>query len=254
MNELTHIHTYKDKSNPRSLINICPNSLEKALEFLPEEYLAMNEHELKKDSSITHIDDLLRISFWREYDAAMVGKRRVVLHNIYTGVCSQTHVLKNIFTNPIRLAYMLTPPKDYEVGMTDILHASMKKTREMLDLPLTDKNGKFDGMLGNVIQKILETSLDRVRGAVVSRSESKVLQANLEIQHNSIADIDSLNDMAEIQRRLDELEKNKETALEIEAPSQEIIDVIEQSRADESEGPSYSRRDPELAINRKKES
>jgi len=216
------VNPITDRSNPRSIINLVAVKTQEAIENIPSQVWDMSEKELKKAGDVTHTVDLIRRSFWGEYDQAQVGKRNIVTTNVYAGICSQNYWVQRIQGNPIRLAYVLTPPKSYQNRIEVLLDIATDQILEILELPNTKKDGTADPMLGNVKHRIWETLLNRARGSVVQRSESKILQANVEVQGKKTVEIDDLTP-DEIDRLLEEQEKKKNAQL-IEGYS-EVIDV-----------------------------
>lgn len=225
MSDIIKVHPFKDRDNPTSLVNICHGVLGRAIENLPEAYLDMGEKELKRTDGLTEIDEMLRIAFWREYDQSLAQRRKFGTNHVYSGTCTNTHFFKNILNNPIRLAYMLQPPREYEVRMTYLLDYATDQILEILNLPNTKKNGEGDGMIAGVKHKIWETLLDRVRGSVVSKSESRVLQANVDASDFKPVDVDQLS-LDQINERLEQLESiQASSSPQIESSSEQVIDV-----------------------------
>lgn len=99
----------------------------------------------------------------------------------------------------------------------------------MLSLPLVDAKGNYNGHLGNTIHKIWETSLDRVRGSVVTRNESRNLTAQMNLTQNiATSDGLSLEQIEEKLRLMDQsgqikqIKENEEDAIEIDAEPTEL--------------------------------
>lgn len=222
MNSLAETETNPiiDKENPRAIINIVPAATKRAIETIPDAAWEMTEKELKEASGSNHTVDLIRISFWREYDRAQLAKKNIVISNVYGGVCGQQTWVQRIQANPLKLAYVLTPPTDYTLKLEAALTLATDQILEILSLPNTRKDGSPDAILGGVKHKIWETLLDRVRGAVVTRSESKVLQANMEVKDNRTVSIDDLTP-----DQIDEMLEAHDQKKALNAGSGEVIDV-----------------------------
>lgn len=190
--ELAPVNPIKDRTNPRAIINLVSRNLEKAIDRIPESVWEMSEKELKKQFETSHNLDLLRRSFWREFDSAQAGKRNIIVSNVYSGICVSATWTGRIEANPFKLAYILTPPRDYQNQIEVLLDIATDQILEILELPNKRKDGSADPMLGNVKHRIWETLLDRAKGSVVARSESKVLQANVDMKEVKSLQIDDL--------------------------------------------------------------
>lgn len=200
------VNPIKDTSNPRSIINLTPSSVSNAIGYIPESIFELGERELKQAAKPTEIEERLRYSFWREYDQAQSALRRINLANIYGGVCSQTHFLKNIVSNSFKLAYILTPPLDYEVQMQELLGLGLEQLRDILLQPHVDDNGKPNPKMADVKQKIVESLHLRVKGAVPYRMETKNLNVNVDGSKQGQLSSKSNISISEIDRELQELE------------------------------------------------
>lgn len=195
----------KDVNNPRSVINITPSSVSNAIRYIPETVFAMGEKELKEHAKPTEIEERLRISFWNEYDRAQHTMKAMNLSNVYGGVCSQTHFLKNIVSNSFKLAYILTPPTDYQLRIEEMLNFSLDQVRDILAQPHVFPDGAPNPKMADVKVKIFESLLERVKGAVAQRVESKNLNVNVEAGR-SVQKADVITSPDEIDKKIRELE------------------------------------------------
>src|SRR4051794_12800675 len=103
MNDLVEVGM-RDKENPRSLINLLPTNVARALEVIPEDMLLQNEEELRKLVNPDVLEERLRIAFWSEYDAAQRQQRKMRIASVYGGLCSSTYFAKRVITSSFKLA------------------------------------------------------------------------------------------------------------------------------------------------------
>jgi hypothetical protein len=218
------INPLKDPDNPRSVINITPHSISHNLQYIPDSTFEMSERDLRKIVEPTLECERIRVAFWREYDKACEAKKNMNLSNVYSGICTQSWFLRHYTKDPFRLAYILIPPIDYEVSMIEALNTSIEQMREILAISNIDEKGKPNTKLMDTKVKIYESLLDRVKGAVPNRIESRNLNLNVEKKADETAP--KLKSMKEIDERLKLLEAQA---------NGEIIDVQAQDpRSSES--------------------
>lgn len=221
----TILNPLKDKDNPRSLVNITPSSLSKAINFIPDSVFELSEKEVRKVANVGEIEDRLRISFWREYDIAQQTGKKMNIQNIVKGNCSDSHFFRKILTNNFKLAYILTPPTDYLTQIEDIYQLGMQRMRQILEYdPVDVDTGKMDFKIAEVQRRITEDAHLRFKGAI----PYKMMTENLHVHKNlNTSDPNKLLDkkyesVDEIKARIRELESGESTQ-EIEV--KEVVDV-----------------------------
>ena len=171
----------KDKTNPRSVINITPSTLSTKIAVIPDSIFEMGEDELRIASRATLIDEQLRISFWREYNSAQDNEKMINLSNVYGPVCSQSHFIKRIITNSHKIAFMLTPPQDYKLRLESMLDFGFAQYEEILRLSNTDAKGNPNTKLIAEKHKIIDTIHQRVMGAIPHRIDTRNVNLNQEL-------------------------------------------------------------------------
>ena len=220
----------KDKDNPRSVINLVPLSVSKSIECIPDEVFALGEAELKKMAKPTEAEEKLRYSFWREYDLAQIGHRRMMISNVVSGVCHNSYFFRYVVTNSFKMAYILTPPPDYEVTIQEMLALGLSQLRDILTQPHVKKNGEVDSKLADVKYRIVEGLQLRVKGAVPHRVESKNLNVNVEQQSPAIPQVHEMEISVEaIEQELQRLRSSTPT-------SGVVIEVTPDKQTQETEG------------------
>lgn len=191
--------------DPRSLINILPSYVADNVQRVPRELLELNEGDISRK---VHSEKLmspelrmLRVAFWAEYDKAQAMMRKMNMTNVFGGVCSITYFRNRVVTNPLMLAYILTPVSEYEVNIKELLVYGLAQLREILSLPHVDKNGKPDPKMAEVKVKIVQDLITRDRGSVVHKIESKNLHMNVN------QNVPDGRDMRSVERELEELQR-----------------------------------------------
>ncbi len=167
-----------DTSNPRSIINIAPDSMRvamnKALELNPELF-SMDEVELtshlyrNRQYRPTPTDNRIRLNFWLEYDRCQVTNQKMRLSNIISNVCSAELYQKTLIKNINKVAWILCPPVDYVTKCREALAFNLDQLRSIIDIPHIGDNGKIDHKLIEAKIRIFKIIDDRVQGAVVQR-------------------------------------------------------------------------------------
>jgi len=195
----------RDKSNPRSLVNIVPLSVSKAIDVIPDSIFEMTDGEIRKIGKIDQTEELLRINFWLEYDRAQMGNRKMNITNVICGVCSLQYFQKNIVSNSFKMAYIARPPIEYTLQIEDLLRISLEQMRDILLLPHVKPDGSVDAKLADVKTRIHDSVELRARGAVPHRVETKNLNVNVDSQQTPLQRQEPLS-LDDINKRLLELE------------------------------------------------
>lgn len=148
---------------------------------IPEAYRIMDETELVKLFRPTALDYALKKRLWAKfYDCESTGIYKMKNTDIFGEVCSGPYFYQDVITNPVRVAWLISPPIDTATLVEEAFHYSFQKIRDgVLKLPVTEKTA------GHLI-KVFQIFADRHLGPVVQRIESKNL--NVEVDGNKNAD------------------------------------------------------------------
>lgn len=169
-----------DKNEPRSLINIIWGEMVSILERLEKshaELFKISEQKLRRMVDPDPEDNMLRISFWAEYDRAQRGGGKMMSGAVTRGVCTRDYWLHNVLKQPLKLAFIVTPPPRYLKKMETLLFIGLDELEEILRTPISkktrDKNGKeYETVNTSLVAskiKIFEMLDLRVKGAVVQK-------------------------------------------------------------------------------------
>lgn len=223
--------TITDEKNPQSLINITPSSVSNALKSIPDSIWELSEDDLAENvKRITpkgfDTINMLRDSFWREFDQATRAGRMIHISNVYGGICSSQFFLKEIVNNSYKVAYICSPPKDYEIAMRHIMNLGLKQIQEIINLPLMIESGKYAGMndskLAHVKYLIMRDIIPRVMGAVPHRIQTENLNVNVDQTNHPQYQLPK--SMEEVEERLKQLEKQSGDI----GQDSEVIDVSQE--------------------------
>ena len=174
-----------NESNPKSLVNLLPASISSYLRAIPESVWLETEDELCKKGKCNEYDELLRHAFWLEYDRAIRSGNKMNPVSIFGGVVSRSTFFKEVIANTFRLAYMCTPPTDYNTRLEELLTLGLKQYREILTLPNINAKGFVDSRLVAVKQRIIEDVANRRRGQVIQRVEVQSKNLNVNVEHTT---------------------------------------------------------------------
>ncbi len=181
--ELTFNTYLSQLEEPRSFLNLLPETMKKAVLSIPEEMVNQDEDTLlrtleerykyKPTASV----EALRTNFWMEYDRVATTRNEVMNQtNVYLGVISREH-FHNLCNNGGHvLAYILCRPPEYEAVMKGLLNLSTRKIRDVLNIPLQKANGDIQD--AKIIELVLKAAamVDlRAKGGYIQRSETKNL-------------------------------------------------------------------------------
>lgn len=173
------------ESDPKSLVNLLPASIGNYLKLVPDELWLKTDSQLFKDGKCNEYDSLLRHAFWIEYDRAIRAGQKMNATNIFAGIVNKSYFFKEICTNTSRLAFLATPPTDYNTRLEELLTQGLQQYREILMLPNLDDKGRVDGRLIAVKQRIIEDVANRRRGGIINRMEVQSKNLNVNVEHNT---------------------------------------------------------------------
>lgn len=167
-------------------MDIVPDAVHKALEFVPPEILGLSEWELlpkleKRHFRPSPLMNAVRVQFWKEYWRAMERSKNMVLTKVFGGLCAPSYFYMYLLRDRSFVAYMLTPPGEYSAVMEEGLTYGLKKMRDILDFPLYDESGKPNTRVADAILKVVSFLDTRLHGQAVQRIEQKVESKNLNV-------------------------------------------------------------------------
>lgn len=218
-----------NEDEPNAIVNFLPECILEALKEIPEIYFTWSERALEKNADLDERDYRLRIAFWDEYNYALDNRVQTLsIAKIIRGVCARNYFDTQVLTSPKKLAWIFFPPADYTKFMSECLHLSMRRMREVLALEIKDSKGKINHKLIEQQMKIWERVEARVRGAIPQalNINQKSVNLNMNQNSNSPTRISNSSDLAAIEAEIAMLE-GKEPPLQIEEEKSEDLQSTE---------------------------
>ena len=191
------VEEWLDRSNPKSIYNMVPESVQIGMEAVTKEMLYMTAEEMEEawpitDSTIQSITSTIkkiRYSFWEEFHRSHNLNQSIKILKVVTGVCSRSYFRDKVATVPHRLAYILKAPDNYKYSLMELHEVGLRQMMEILTAPnyTVDKYGNqiFDSKLARVKVEILKTSQDRLFGGAVHRSLQVTENFNRDLTNQS---------------------------------------------------------------------
>ena len=219
-----------DESNPNALINMIPDRmvplLNKVKEKLPR-MLLRSERELRAYCDPDERDDRVRLSFWDEYNAATGSGKRMSIQSVICGSCSWEGWVTIYEPNHKKLLWIFTPPTSYVSAMRQILYRGTERLLEIMNLPMTDKDGKIDTKVATLVLRAWQLADMRVKGGIVQRMQ--VEQKNLNLNLNADQGAEQarihlqalqLDELEALERRIEKAKKDQGKYLKGISPEQ----------------------------------
>ena len=154
---------FLDVDNPRSLVNIAPVQIREFLLKIPQDTFTLSEAQLTKRAEPDFTAKCLRINFWTEYCRAQDKNLTMKLGNILKGVTHSRYFMHICEENPDQLAWMIVPPKDYNIVQEQIFRDGLEKLKAILTISPYDiktrKITKTDGTIEEIEEKKLNVAL-----------------------------------------------------------------------------------------------
>lgn len=237
-NDAQYMSIY-DTENPCSIINLVPDSLKEVLYEHKDRYTGyfhLNEAEVRNRVKPDERDERLRLNFWDEYNYATQVQSKVRMQQVMQGVCSVECWYQYYLKTPMKIFWMITPPKYYSQSMKYILNMGLDRMIEMMSAKVVDEQGKLDVRAAGVILKAFHLVDLRVKGAIAQKvtidQRTMNLNADINAEHMSRIQLDQLRDMSpddllELERRAQIAERASKSMLRGESPEekQQVIDI-----------------------------
>lgn len=102
---------------------------------------AKAEYDAWRRQCTKEVDDQLRENFWEEFTLSCLTTppRKMNMGNVYRSVLSQTNFTISFLNNPLRVAWMVQPIRDFESQMKSLLRRGTSRLAEILDMPLKQR-------------------------------------------------------------------------------------------------------------------
>lgn len=213
-----------DLDNERSVLRLVSDAIREAILKLPEKYQNKSEREFYLEHRPGAMENRLRLSFWREYEAAQETVMPMNIVKIYAGLCTKEYFYQKVLKNPVILGWMLIPPTDYAVLIEESLGFGVQRLREIMELPLTNSKGEVNVRLCDTIIRATAMLDMRIRGAYVQKSEVRQLNFNMHAEAKDMEKAITASSMEEIEKRIKFLE-SRGKALAAQGPIPPDIEV-----------------------------
>ena len=206
-----------DRTNERAVINMVShdtaNAMLAAAQAAPDLF-GMDQRDLYLRLRNDHMlpsptDNRLRLAFWLEYERALEAGTKMNMQSVYAGITTGPTWTQKIIHSPTRMAWILTPPTDYIVKISEALEFGIDRLRDMLELDPRSPSGKLDVKLMELQAKITWMLEQRVKGAVVQRIEQKTMGLNIHTTDKAVAKAAMENSMEGLEKRLRDIEKKE---------------------------------------------
>lgn len=208
-----------DTGDPNSLISRLPDTLREYFESVNPHYFEKSEAELVLEvfgtSQPQDVCARFKISMWKEFHRVKgTPGKKMSTAAIYSGICTFHYFKRFIATDPGRLAFILTEPKDYHVEVEALLDLAVPEMFRIMQLPhqTNTKTGLIDTALLSLKFKIFQHMEARKHGAIAQNFKHDVNQKNLNLNADitpgtAPPNINDFNSLEEIENKIRELEK-----------------------------------------------
>ena len=205
---------FLDSSNPRSLVSIAPLQIQTYIASLDPSLLTLSDKVLNKQAEPELTDKCLRINFWTEYVRAQDKSTTMLLGNIIRGVTTKEYFLHIAENNPAKLAYIIIPPKDYNIVQDSIFRDSLEKLRQLISLPpydivkrttISDKGEtvtetkRLNPAYIAEVRKVTTMLADRLQGSISRKVD---ISGKLKVEREQESQLAEYTDLRELEEAL----------------------------------------------------
>lgn len=179
-------------------------------------------------------DNQLRFKFWFEYEAALQEHRKMEPVRVYAGICSKQYFFERVMTSAVKVAWIATPPLNYDIKLDEALAYGMERMRDILEIPVESYPPGSRIKLMELQAKVTAMLDMRKKGAYTQRVENKNMNLNVSTTDKQVAAVLAGSTMEQLDTRIKELERRERRALnmpensgakeDIETTSQKIFD------------------------------
>lgn len=212
-----------DRMETRSLINLLPPGMQTQLleaGRVKPDFFGLDERTLWKQlrasqAEPSQTDNQLRFKFWFEYEAALQEHRKMEPVRVYAGICSKQYFYERVLSCAPKVAWIVTPPLNYDVKLDEALAYGMERMRDILEIdPTTYPAGARIKLME--LQAKVTAMLDmRKKGAYTQRVENKNMNLNVSTTDKQVAAVLAGSTMEQLDTRIKELEKRERRALNL---------------------------------------
>lgn len=235
-----------DESIPNSLINIVPPRIKECIQnaYKSDPHLFnMDETDLfsylgSKYRKPSPTENRLRLKFWFEFDrvqeswvadAKSKWENEINISRVISNICSRDFFYSSYIIHPSKLAWLLCIPASYQNKAEEALEFSFEQVRDILSQShilyhpndINKLNPQVDVQFATLKFKIFEALANRVKGAVVQRTENKSVSMNMNTSDRKL-----IREMATSMSETDLIEKIKELE-RMERKSLHLPDVVQ---------------------------
>lgn len=171
-----------DESDPLSVTSLVTPTIRQWMKLIPPKAFTMYEHELRMKAKVGEVEEQIRLAFWDEYAYAQDARCMMNVNKAYERICTKAYFYDSVVREPYKLAYILTPPRNYVYRMREMLELAHRRMREVLELPLLDKRKNPNVKLIAEMVKITVLLENRVMGAVKQKLEVESKSVNVNVE------------------------------------------------------------------------
>lgn len=217
-----------DRENPISILHMTRGKLQEAVLAVPDDIGMMTEKELRKELKPTSVDYCLRVSFWREYEAAVREKREyIAARTVLLGICSDAYFYQKFLKDPFRVAWLVKPVQAYMKEIEAVLLRGTERLWELvdIDIEIEDKRGNkvVCSRLATVLLETIKMIEARAKGHAMQRSEMRAVSLNLNEPHG----VKTPTDHHTLTARLKELSEKLHGSVILGAEAMDAVGVGE---------------------------
>lgn len=199
--------TFFDKNNKRSVYNLVPPYMQKAIDNIPKEYHLLSEKQMQRAFRPSFEDSQMRMAFWTEYQRAQFTNTKMGMVSVYYHVYDQYTFTGGVVLDPKRLAWIIKPPAQWVSGMQVILNQGLQVMFDAIHADNIIMHGHLDPRVFNSVFKVIEMANIAMNGLPVIRTESK--SVNMNVNQNTPAAALSEAQLSELQEQRAKLLEQK---------------------------------------------
>ena len=187
---MLNMDPYNEK-HPKSLVNLLSVKLkDRFYGYSVQEKLRWGEERLVEELKPSQTLRRLRLNLWSEYTRmqeqySMKCQRKahtfnqIGHENLCIGICHPKYFIDNVMNNDLALAYLFTPPVDYEILLQESLELGYEKLKGILSFPIYDEENRPNTKVAEIILKTVALLDLRYRGSIPQTVNQRSISLNV---------------------------------------------------------------------------
>lgn len=131
-------------------------ALAQAVANVPNNILTLSQEKLERKFKPSTVDLKLRRQFWHLIGTIPESVNHLKLRQIYTGICTYTNFYNHFLTNPVKVAWLLSPNESVKSEIRAAQDRALSNLRDLVTARVIDDRGRINIRAANKLLQSVE--------------------------------------------------------------------------------------------------